>query len=173
MTIEGKNRSPHQTFGFGTWEPEPGDDDLRERTVQVRPAFNEAVAGRVPVTPTELREAPDLAGLPWRRDGHQAWTTAALRAEVLTYLRAFFRDRPDQGLVGWRILELRQRFGTVGYDPDHQTLVFTIKKRRARGGLGEAEVAVAFAEGSRAGIGLASLLDALTAALDAALSTIV
>ena len=119
MTIDGKNRSPHQTFGRSTWVPDPGDPDLLPKPTIVRPSrermpFGPSREGVGGVSagvlkpepgpfPDDIFDTPDITGLPWTRTRGNEWTTATIRAAVLTWVRAFFRART--GLVGWDITE--------------------------------------------------------------------
>lgn len=151
MTI-GSNRSPYQTFPRSDFEPFPSDKDLLPKPVVERPGLG------------DLLVAPDIEGLPWKRDRGQEWTDATFRAEILNFIRQYFASRSGTGLLGWSVVERASERAKLAVDD--QYLQFTL-----RIGVGdsvtEKQVSVSFPEGSRTGVGLQQLLSALEASLDA------
>lgn len=116
----GTNRSPHQTFPRSTFVIDRGDPDILPKPTIVRPSFErQPFGGRerggaqggelhpdgLGPFPDDLFTATDLARLPWTRKRGNEWTTAPFRAAVLAWLAAFFRARPEAGLIGWDVEE--------------------------------------------------------------------
>lgn len=149
----GKNKSPLQTFPRDTRKiPKFGDADLLPKGEITRPSkeqmpFTDSGVlkpeGPGPYPPLE---APDIASLPWRRTRGNEWTTESFRALVLDFIKRFFRDRPDQQLIGWDIDERAngERMGDRRLPPDQHFLLIGVTQRTGRGQSRRVEVAVAF-----------------------------
>lgn len=162
MTLEGKNRSPHQTFGRATWEPDPGDADLLPKPVVQRPSS---------VDPA-LLSAPDIERLPWTRRRGDEWTEPAFRALVRSWMAGFFGARRGDGLVRWDITEKASAERSVNrLRPEQQYLRIAVTKR-VREVDYRVEVAVPFPPADREDPGASQRLAHAAAALDAQLTTI-
>lgn len=190
MTIDGKNRSPHQTFGRSDWTPDPGDADLNPKPDLVRPSrermpfgpSREAPGGvRAGVLkpngpgpfPDDIFNTPDITGLAWTRKRGNEWTTATIRGVVLDWLRAFFKART--GLVGWDITERANsdRMGSTRLPAKQHGLVVGITKRPGDEDSDvRVEVAIDFDLPDRVSPQLEVRLGDLTVALDALLTAI-
>ena len=166
MTLDSKDRSPHQVFPRSTWEPERGDPQVLPKPVIDRPSRERmpfgptreydrgpasASAGELKVYgpgpwPDGFLQAPDLAGLPWKRARGNEWTTATFRAAVLGWLRLFFRAHAGEGLIGWDITERANgdRMGSVRLAAKDHYLRVGITKRVGREGQQRVEIALAF-----------------------------
>lgn len=160
MTLDPKNRSPHQTFGRSSWEPDPGDADLLPKPTVYRPS----------VVDPELLASPDLGVLPWTRRRGDEWTDATFRALVLGWLRGFFRDRRDQGLAGWDITEKASAERSVNRLPPAQQYLRVGITKRVREEDHRVEVAIPFPPEDRADP--SARLAHLAASIDAQLATI-
>lgn len=152
MTV-GKNKSPHQTFGRDTRDiPQFSDKDLLPKGEIERPSKEQQPftgsgvlkpEGPGPYPPLN---APDVASLPWTRTRGNEWTTESFRTIVLDFIKRFFRERPDQQLIGWDVTERAngERMGDRRLPPDEHFLVIGITQRTGPGQSRRVEAAVPF-----------------------------
>ena len=169
MAIEGKNRSPAQTFGLAPNKiPKFGDAELNPKPTVTRPSrermpFGPSRESAKGVSagvlkpdgpgpfPDDIFSATDIVGLPWTRRRGDEWTDATFRALVLTFLATFFRARASQRLIGWDVTEIANgaRMGSTRLSAKDQYLRFGITRRVGRDGTARVEVAVPFPPSER------------------------
>ena len=188
MAIEGKNRSPHQTFGLAPNKiPQFGDPELLpkptvRRASKERMPFGPSVGVRAGDLkpegpgpyPDDLFTATDIVGLPWVRRRGDEWTDATMRAIVLAFLSRFFRERPEQRLIGWRIDEIANgaRMGTSRLPAKDQYLRFAITKRVGADGEAKVETAINFPLSERVSPRVEAQLALIEQTLDVLLAAI-
>ena len=180
------NRSPHQTFPRDPRHiPISGDPELLPKPTVRRPsrermpfgpsreAAGDVSAGVLkPVGPgpfpDDMFSATDIERLPWTRQRGNEWTTATLRALVLTFMARYFRARHHKRLIGWRIAEVANgaRMGSTRLLAKDQYLRFTIVQRIGEDGTREVETAIPFAPADRASPRVEALLALVEQTLD-------
>ncbi len=124
--------------------------------------------------PDDLFSATDIHGLPWTRKRGDEWTDATFRAVVLDFVRVFFRDRADHGLIGWDITERANgdRMGSTRLPASQHYLLFGVTKRLREVDT-RVETAINFDIQDRISPNIESRLVFLAGAIDVQLTAIV
>ena len=173
----GKNRSPHQIFPRSTWEPQRSDANLLPKPVIMQPSrermpFGGAERGGARggelhpdgpgPWPADFMSTTDLGTLPWTRERGDEWTTPAMRAAVLAWVRSVYRAHEGVRFIGWDVLERATGDRSARrLSPRFHYLRIGFSVRRANGAIARVEVSQSFPLYAREGAALAAQLAAL------------